>query len=42
MVLVPAVMQILGDRNWWISDWLEGILPRLDVEARTATAEAGS
>ena len=23
MVLVPAVMQLLGDRNWWIPDWLE-------------------
>ena len=27
MVLVPAVMQLLGDRNWWIPDWLERILP---------------
>jgi RND superfamily putative drug exporter len=32
MVLVPAVMQLLGSRNWWIPDWLEKILPRLDVE----------
>jgi RND superfamily putative drug exporter len=32
MVLVPAVMQLLGDRNWWIPDWLERLLPRLDVE----------
>src|SRR5215210_2150786 len=32
MVLVPAVMQILGDRNWWIPNWLEKVLPRLDVE----------
>ena len=32
MVLVPAVMQLLGDRNWWIPDWLERILPHLDVE----------
>jgi putative drug exporter of the RND superfamily len=32
MVLVPAVMQLLGDRNWWIPDWLEKILPRLDME----------
>ena len=31
MVLVPAVMQLLGDRNWWIPSWLERILPRLDV-----------
>jgi RND superfamily putative drug exporter len=26
-------MQLLGDRNWWIPDWLERILPRIDVEA---------
>jgi putative drug exporter of the RND superfamily len=32
MVLVPAVMQLLGPRNWWIPNWLERILPRLDVE----------
>jgi RND superfamily putative drug exporter len=38
MVLVPAVMQLLGSRNWWIPDWLERILPRLDVES-TAPGE---
>ncbi|MEA2376805.1 MAG: putative drug exporter of the superfamily [Thermoleophilaceae bacterium] len=32
MVLVPAVMQLLGERNWWIPSWLERKLPRLDVE----------
>ena len=32
MVLVPAVMQLLDHRNWWIPSWLERILPRLDVE----------
>ena len=26
------VMQLLGRRNWWIPEWLERILPRLDVE----------
>ena len=40
MVLVPAVMQLLGDRNWWIPDWLERRLPRLDVEAAPRAAEA--
>jgi putative drug exporter of the RND superfamily len=41
MVLVPAVMQLLGPRNWWIPDWLERILPRLDVEqAPTGAREA--
>jgi RND superfamily putative drug exporter len=39
MVLVPAVMQLLGDRNWWIPTWLEGILPRLDVEGAPVGAE---
>jgi RND superfamily putative drug exporter len=32
MVLVPAIMQLLGRRNWWIPTWLEHVLPRLDVE----------
>ncbi len=32
MVLVPAVMQLLGRRNWWIPNWLERVLPRMDVE----------
>jgi len=41
MVLVPAVMQLLGPNNWWIPDWLERLLPRLDVE-RVAGAEARS
>jgi RND superfamily putative drug exporter len=39
MVLVPGVMQLLGKYNWWIPDWLERILPSLDVE-RVATASA--
>jgi len=38
MVLVPAVMQLLGDRNWWIPDWLERKLPQLDVERAPARA----
>jgi putative drug exporter of the RND superfamily len=39
MVLVPAVMQLLGKWNWWIPNWLERVLPRLDVE-RVAPAGA--
>jgi RND superfamily putative drug exporter len=39
LVLVPAVMQLLGKYNWWIPDWLERILPRLDVERRALGAE---
>ncbi|HEY3492406.1 MAG TPA: MMPL family transporter [Solirubrobacterales bacterium] len=32
MVLVPAVMQLLDSRNWWIPSWLERALPSIDVE----------
>ena len=43
MVLVPAVMQLLGKWNWWIPNWLERVLPRLDVEpGAPAGAETGS
>jgi RND superfamily putative drug exporter len=31
-VLVPATMRLLGDWNWWLPDWLDRILPNLDVE----------
>jgi putative drug exporter of the RND superfamily len=33
MVLVPATMELLGDRNWWFPRWLDRITPRLHVEA---------
>jgi RND superfamily putative drug exporter len=32
MLLVPATMELLGDRNWWIPRWIDRILPRIDVE----------
>jgi RND superfamily putative drug exporter len=32
LLLVPSVMQLLGERNWWIPGWLDGLLPTLDLE----------
>ena len=32
MVLVPAVMQILGERGWWMPRWLDRMLPRAELE----------
>ena len=32
MILVPATMELLGDRNWWIPKWIDRILPTIDVE----------
>ena len=31
LLLVPATMELLGDRNWWFPSWLEW-LPRIQVE----------
>ncbi|MFZ4583994.1 MAG: MMPL family transporter [Acidimicrobiia bacterium] len=31
LVLVPATMELLGDRNWWFPSWLEW-LPKFHVE----------
>jgi RND superfamily putative drug exporter len=32
MLLVPATMELLGDRNWWIPKWLDRLIPAIDVE----------
>lgn len=32
MLLVPATMELLGDRNWWLPGWLDRLLPTIDVE----------
>ena len=40
MVLVPAVMQLLGERNWWLPRWLDRILPRTRLEGPEPLAEA--
>ena len=40
MVLVPATMELLGDRNWWLPRWLGRVLPNVTVEpsSRPVTA----
>ena len=32
MLLVPATMELLGDKNWWLPGWLDRILPNINVE----------
>ncbi len=32
LVLVPATMELLGDRNWWLPGWLDRLLPRVSFE----------
>jgi RND superfamily putative drug exporter len=38
MVLVPATMELLGDRNWWLPGWLDRLLPNIDVEGHATDA----
>ncbi|MFM7686069.1 MAG: MMPL family transporter [Actinomycetota bacterium] len=39
MVLVPATMELLGARNWWMPRWLDRMLPHLNVEGTVAEAD---
>jgi RND superfamily putative drug exporter len=32
MVLVPALLELMGEASWWIPRWMNRILPNLDVE----------
>jgi len=36
MLLVPATMELLGDRNWWLPRWLDRIIPEVDVEGHAS------
>ncbi len=33
LVMVPAVMQLLGERNWWMPRWLDRLVPHTELEA---------
>ena len=37
-VLVPAVMELMGKRAWWLPGWLDRILPRVRIESDDPTA----
>ena len=39
MLLVPATMELLGDRNWWLPKWLDRILP--DAQRRGRRTRRG-
>jgi len=40
MLLVPATMELLGHKNWWIPRWLDRILPHISVEGPSAKGDA--
>jgi RND superfamily putative drug exporter len=38
LLLVPATMELLGDKNWWLPRWLDRLLPSIDVEGHAEPA----
>lgn len=41
LVLVPAAMELLGDRNWYFPSWLEW-LPQIQIKGRKGAAADGA
>jgi RND superfamily putative drug exporter len=39
MLLVPATMELLGDKNWWLPKWLDRLIPNIDVEGTPDAVE---
>jgi len=40
MLLVPATMELLGSRNWWLPKWLDRVIPVIHVEGSTVPTAA--
>jgi RND superfamily putative drug exporter len=38
LVLVPSVMELLGERNWWFPAWLDRITPHVNIEGKSDPA----
>jgi RND superfamily putative drug exporter len=36
MLLVPATMELLGDKNWWMPKWLDRLIPHVALEQSTS------
>ena len=39
-VLLPAVLEILGRRTWWLPTWIDRRLPRIRIEGHAAEEDA--
>jgi RND superfamily putative drug exporter len=41
LILIPSVMTIFGEANWWLPGWLGRLLPHISVESER-DVEAGA
>jgi RND superfamily putative drug exporter len=39
MAVVPSLMMLFGDANWWFPRWLDRALPKLSVDADDLTTQ---
>jgi RND superfamily putative drug exporter len=39
MILVPAVLQLLGEASWWMPRWMDRVLPDIDTEGTSLADE---
>ncbi|HEX8646557.1 MAG TPA: MMPL family transporter [Thermoleophilaceae bacterium] len=42
LLLLPAIMRVLGERAWWVPDWLDRRLPAFDLEGPSMSVGASS
>jgi RND superfamily putative drug exporter len=40
MCVVPSLMMLFGDANWWLPRWLDRVLPHVSVDADDLTAKS--
>jgi putative drug exporter of the RND superfamily len=38
-VLLPAVLELLGEKTWWLPRWLDARLPHINIEGSSARGE---
>jgi RND superfamily putative drug exporter len=38
-ILLPAVLELLGPRTWWLPKWLDDRLPHINIEGTSARAQ---
>ena len=39
LVIAPAVVQLLGDRAWWLPTWMDRILPNISLDGHEVDAQ---
>jgi RND superfamily putative drug exporter len=39
LILVPSLMQLLGDANWWFPRWLDRLLPKIGIDVGVEDAK---